>query len=84
MSCYSEDGYLNTHQFYWCFFELNNKKVIAVNSTGNWNEMGLPLGWDIDLHYDLCYEFGEEFNGYFGIWSGGCFFPFMKASELID
>lgn len=35
------------------------------------------------VFYDLV-NLGEEFNGYFGIWSGGCFFPFMKASELID
>ena len=64
MSGYSEDRSVKTHQFYWCFFELNNKKVIAVYSTGNWDEKGLPLGWDIDSRYDLCYEFGEEFNGY--------------------
>ena len=64
MSGYSEDRSVKTHQFYWCFFELNNKKVIAVYSTGNWDEKGLPLGWDIDSRYDLCYKFGEEFNGY--------------------
>ena len=60
----SEDDSVKTQQFYWCFFELNNEKVIVLHSSDNWDENRLPLGLDIETHYDLCYDFGDEFNVY--------------------
>ena len=33
------------------------------------------------VFYDLV-NIGDDHKDYFGIWSGGYFFPFMKSSEL--
>ena len=64
MSSFSEDESVRTSKSYWCFFMLNNKRVINIHHIGNWSEDGLPLGWDIYSNYDMCYEFGEDFTVY--------------------
>ena len=33
------------------------------------------------VFYELV-NIGDNYNDSFGIWSAGCFFPFMKSSEL--
>ena len=65
MSSIPEDNGVITHNFYWCFFELNNGKTLSVHLTDNWDKKGESLDQGIECNTTSCYEFGEDFYDWF-------------------
>ena len=61
MSSRDEVTNLLTSKIYWCFFELQNGRILDLMHIEEWDQDGHPLGPQYQVTYTGCFDFNEDF-----------------------